>query len=51
MSGMKDGDAQAAPPWLASAAPKREKVKLPKRQKPEGYVEPDDLRHHVPELF
>ncbi|MCK0207418.1 polyphosphate kinase 2 [Starkeya koreensis] len=32
-------------------APRREKVKLPKRQKADGYVEPDDLRHHVPELF
>ncbi|MDF2618504.1 MAG: hypothetical protein K0S00_1163 [Xanthobacteraceae bacterium] len=30
---------------------KREKVKLPKRQKPQGYEEPEDIRHHVPSLF
>lgn len=32
-------------------APKREKITLPKRQKPKDYVEPEDVRHHVPELF
>lgn len=30
---------------------KRDKVKLPKRQKPQGYEEPEDIRHHVPSLF
>ena len=29
----------------------REKIKLPKRQKPEGYVEPDYPYRHVPEAF
>ncbi|WP_029349258.1 polyphosphate kinase 2 [Bosea sp. 117] len=29
----------------------REKIKLPKRQKPHGYVEPEDTRHHVPAVF
>lgn len=32
-------------------APKRAKVVLPKRQKPKGYVEPEDVRHHVPAIF
>lgn len=32
-------------------APKREKIKLPKRQKAGGYVEPEDIRHHVPAVF
>lgn len=30
---------------------KRDKVKLPKRQKPHDYEEPEDIRHHVPSLF
>jgi polyphosphate kinase 2 len=30
---------------------KREKVKLPQRQKPHGYKEPEDIRHHVPDVF
>ncbi|ADH88845.1 protein of unknown function DUF344 [Ancylobacter novellus DSM 506] len=30
---------------------KREKVKLPQRQKPHGYEEPEDIRHHVPDVF
>ena len=30
--------------------PKREKIKLPKRQKPEGYVQPDYPFHYVPEM-
>ncbi|TSJ60277.1 polyphosphate kinase 2 [Starkeya sp. 3C] len=33
------------------AAPHREKVTLPKRQKPKDYVEPEDIRHHVPAAF
>ncbi|MPT22335.1 MAG: polyphosphate kinase 2, partial [Starkeya sp.] len=32
-------------------APKRDKITLPKRQKPKGYVEPEDVRHHVPAFF
>jgi len=32
-------------------APKRDKITLPKRQKPKGYVEPEDTRHHVPAAF
>ena len=32
-------------------APKREKIKLPKRQKAGSYVEPEDIRHHVPAVF
>ncbi|TCK16726.1 polyphosphate kinase 2 [Ancylobacter aquaticus] len=32
-------------------AQKRVKITLPKRQKPKGYVEPEDVRHHVPAIF
>ncbi|QFR34462.1 polyphosphate kinase 2 [Ancylobacter sp. TS-1] len=32
-------------------APRPEKVKLPKRQKAGDYVEPEDIRHHVPQVF
>ncbi|WP_018387867.1 polyphosphate kinase 2 [Ancylobacter sp. FA202] len=32
-------------------APKRAKITLPKRQKPKGYVEPEDVHHHVPAIF
>ncbi|RTM00703.1 polyphosphate kinase 2 [Ancylobacter aquaticus] len=32
-------------------APARAKVKLPKRQKPKDYIEPEDVRHHVPAIF
>jgi polyphosphate kinase 2 len=32
-------------------APARAKVKLPKRQKAKDYVEPEDVRHHVPAIF
>ncbi|MCK0198724.1 polyphosphate kinase 2 [Ancylobacter sp. 6x-1] len=31
--------------------PKSEKITLPKRQKPHGYVEPEDVMHHVPAVF
>ncbi|MBS7541925.1 polyphosphate kinase 2 [Ancylobacter oerskovii] len=31
--------------------PKREPIKLPKRQKPKGYTEPPYARHRVPEVF
>ncbi|UOK72785.1 polyphosphate kinase 2 [Ancylobacter polymorphus] len=36
---------------LPYEAPKRDKITLPKRQKPKGYVEPEDTRHHVPAIF
>jgi polyphosphate kinase 2 (PPK2 family) len=29
----------------------RQKIRLPKRQKPKDYVEPEYARHHVPEVF
>lgn len=32
-------------------AAKRQKIKLPKRQKPHGYVEPEDARHNIPTVF
>lgn len=32
-------------------APKRHKIKLPKRQKAEGYQPPEDTRHHVPAVY
>ncbi|WP_371347726.1 polyphosphate kinase 2 [Ancylobacter sp. IITR112] len=32
-------------------AQKRPKITLPKRQKAKGYVEPEDVRHHVPAIF
>jgi polyphosphate kinase 2 len=32
-------------------AAKHEKIKLPKRQKAHGYVEPEDARHNIPTVF
>ncbi|MDQ0512199.1 polyphosphate kinase 2 [Ancylobacter amanitiformis] len=36
---------------LPYEAAKHVKIKLPKRQKADGYVEPEDIRHHVPATF